>query len=162
MFDRLGAALSRALTKGEGRSSDRDAPVDSAALKAEADARLKAGELAEAARLYQRAVARDPMNGRAHFALGYVLIETGNAPEAIGHLRTALDHRRRDERRALSARIDPCGQGQQSRPASIAHFDAAIALGSTNAFVYRDCCMALLQLDRAGGSEGGDHQKGWR
>ena len=32
--------------------------------------------------------------------------------------------------------------------ASIVHYEAAIALGSTNAFLYRDCCLAHLQLGR--------------
>jgi len=45
-----------------------------------------AGDYAAAARTFRQAVAQDPSSADAHYGLGYALVETGHASDAIPHL----------------------------------------------------------------------------
>ena len=55
-----------------------------------ADALLRSGDEAEAARAYEEALALEPALGRAHVNLGLILDRAGRAKEAAAHYRLAL------------------------------------------------------------------------
>ncbi|HVM12474.1 MAG TPA: tetratricopeptide repeat protein [Actinomycetota bacterium] len=64
------------------------------------------GSWARARREFAKAVALDPVNDYAHFALGLTCARTGERSRAIAHLKLAVAMRPRDEyRRALSRLI---------------------------------------------------------
>ncbi|HYH27528.1 MAG TPA: tetratricopeptide repeat protein [Actinomycetota bacterium] len=63
------------------------------------------GRWARARREFTKAVALDPVNDYAHFALGLTCERTGQRARAIAHLKLAVAMRPRDEYRRALARL---------------------------------------------------------
>ena len=122
--------------------------ADSAACKEKADGFLKSGAIDDAARLYRSAIALDPRNARAHFALGYSLRELGEMASAVEHLAAALaiDPEMSDAHYVLGS--IHLAEGRYD--AAIGHLQKVVDLDSADGFVYRDLCLALLQSGKTG------------
>jgi predicted O-linked N-acetylglucosamine transferase (SPINDLY family) len=67
------------------------APFDSAALRAEADALLRAGDLEAAASRYLRVLESSPSDSNALTNLGFVRLRQGQPDAAVGHLSRAAE-----------------------------------------------------------------------
>jgi len=121
----------------------------SAALKAEGDRFLAAGNLAEASRSFRSAIAADPGDAAPYLPLGYTLRAEGQLDAAIATLATALelDPRAIDGHYLLAL----CLQDQGRLPEAIRHLEAIVTLdpGIVDAYV-RLCQVHVQSGDMAG------------
>ena len=115
-------------------------------FKQKGDAALRAGDLAEAERLYRQAVSLDPKSARSHFTLGYSLREQGKSAEAIPVLQAALSIAPdlADAHYVLGT-ID---QEEGRADSAIGHFRRAIDLDPFNTFAHQDLCRAYVLAGR--------------
>ncbi|MCE9660510.1 MAG: tetratricopeptide repeat protein [Burkholderiales bacterium] len=144
MFDRIKGLLRPA---GAGpKASPPQVPPSrerSAALKAEGEAFLAAGKLAEATRCYQAATEADPADAAAYLPLGYALREQGQLDAAIATLETALelDPRAIDGHYLLALTLQDRGR----LPEAIRHLEAIVALDPGVVDAYVRLCQAHVQ-----------------
>ncbi len=119
---------------------------DSVARKAEGDAFLAAGNLAEATRCFRSAIALDTTHLAAYVPLAYALREQGQLDEAIRRLETAIsmDGRQLDAHWLLALSL----QGQGHLDAAVREFEAVLAIDPGVAECYVALCQACVQLGR--------------
>lgn len=95
---------------GADTESVTEAPDSTKAILARAVEKYSAGNVKEAAALFQRVLAVDPKNGDAHYNLGAIFEQQGKLPEALNHYQAAVkdspnDKDYREAARAVSDRI---------------------------------------------------------
>lgn len=74
---------------GSDEESVNEAPDPNKSILVKAVEKYSAGNIAEAAVLFQRVLATDPNNGDAHYNLGAIAEQQGNLPEALNHYQLA-------------------------------------------------------------------------
>ena len=146
MFARIKKAVQEAqAARGVDAETARRAR-ESVARKAEGDAFLAAGNLAEATRCFRAAVALDATQLAAYAPLAYALREQGQFEEAIRRLETALsiDGRILDVRWLLALSLRDQGRLDDA----IRQFEAVLEIDPGVAECHVALCQALVQQGR--------------
>ena len=70
----------------------KESPSDPAVLQQIAMSYTRIGMTEEAAKTYRHVLQKDPNAAGAHYGLAFLLVRSGNEPDAIPHLRAFLEH----------------------------------------------------------------------
>ena len=146
MFARIKRAVQEAQTARSVDAEMARRASESVARKAEGDAFLAAGTLAEATRCFRSAIALDTTHLAAYVPLAYALREQGQLDEAIRRLETAIsmNGRQLDAHWLLALSL----QGQGRLDDAVRQFEAVLAIDPGVAECYVALCQACVQRGR--------------